>query len=155
MAKKKQLPEVYIDEHIKPGIIDTFKELGFKCLLIAKTRKYAGRDEKDYIGEIYSEGRLFATSDIEFATYVDENKIKHAGIILIPSGWDDDILDIALTGLLGIVMGEIEEYGKNALRRLIFYIAEDGFRVVDEKGKNHLLLSVDRYRQDLETEYPK
>jgi hypothetical protein len=151
---KKQLPEVYIDEHIKPGIVATFKELGFKCLLIAKTRKYAGRDEKDYIEEIYSEGRLFATSDVAFANYVHDNKIKHAGIILIPSGWDDETVEFATAGLLGIVRGEIQEFGKNALRRLIFYIAADGFRVVDEKGEDHLLLSVDAYRQDLETEYP-
>jgi hypothetical protein len=151
---KKQLPEVYIDEHIKPGIVDTFKELGFKCLLIAKTKKYAGRDERDYIGEIYSEGRLFVTGDVEFVTYVDENKVKHAGIILIPSGWDDEIVEFALAGLLRIVRGEIREFGKNALRRLIFYIAEDGFRVVDGKGEDTLLLSVEAFRQDLETEYP-
>jgi hypothetical protein len=152
--RKDKLPAAYIDEHIKPVVVETFKELGFKCISISKTRKYAGRDEKEYIGEIYSEGRLFATSDVEFANYVYDNRVKHAGIILIPPAWDDEIVEVALLGLLGIVRGEIEEHGKNALRRLIYYIAEDGFRVTDEKGEDHLLLSVEAYRQDLETEYP-
>src|SRR5215213_5578985 len=115
---KKTLPEFYIDEHIKPGIVETFKELGLKCLLISKARKYAGRDEKDYIGEIYAEGRVFVTSDVEFANYVYDNKIKHAGIVLIPSGWDNEIVEFAAAGLIGIVKGEIQDFGKNALRRL-------------------------------------
>jgi len=151
---KKSLPEIYFDEHIKPGVVETFRDLGFKCLLISKMRKYKSRDEKDYIEEIYSEGRVFVTSDIEFAKYVVDNKIKHSGILLIPSGWDSDIVEFATAGLIGIVKGEIEQGGKNALRRLIFYIAEDGFRVVDEKGKDTLLYSVEAFERDLNTEYP-
>jgi hypothetical protein len=57
MAKKKVLPQVYFDEHIKPPVVDSFRAEGFKCVLISKTRKYAGRDEKDYIEEIYAEGK--------------------------------------------------------------------------------------------------
>ena len=33
---KKALPELYLDDHIKPGVLEGFEEEGFKCLLIAK-----------------------------------------------------------------------------------------------------------------------
>ena len=151
---KKYLPQIYFDEHIKPGVIETFKDEGFRCLLISNTRKYKGRDEKDYIEEIYSEGRVFVTSDLEFADYVLEHKMKHAGILLIPSGWDNDTVEFATAGLIGIIKAEVEQGGKNALRRLIFYIADDGYRVVDEKGKNKLLYSIEAFQRDLDTEYP-
>ena len=49
---KKYLPQIYFDEHIKPGVIETFKDEGFRCLLISNTRKYKGRDAKDSIEEI-------------------------------------------------------------------------------------------------------
>ena len=81
---KPALPAVYFDEHIKPDVIEAFAEEGFKCLRISKTKKYAGRDEKDYIKEIYAEGKLFTTADIAFIDDVREQKIKHAGIVGIP-----------------------------------------------------------------------
>ena len=73
---KRDLPKLYFDEHVKPDVIMAFKEEGFKCLLISKTSKYAGRDEKDYIQEIYAEEKVFVTGDIEFIRYVVANKTR-------------------------------------------------------------------------------
>ena len=81
LMAKKVLPQVYFDEHIKPPVVDMFRKVGFKCVLISKTRKYAGRDEKDYIEEIYAEGKPFVTSDLEFVfDHVLARNVKHAGV---------------------------------------------------------------------------
>src|SRR5215217_1562515 len=138
---KPPLPQLYIDEHIKQEVIDTFKEQGFKCLLIANTRKYAGRDEKDYIEEIYAEGRVFVTSDVGFFHYLLDNKVKHAGVVLIPPGLADEDAEFGSYVMAGLLQGFIESDGKHALRRLVFYIAPDGFRVVDDTGDDELLYS--------------
>ena len=133
------LPQVYFDEHIKPPVVDSFRAEGFKCVLISKTKKYAGRDEKDYIGEIYAEGKPFVTSDSEFVIdYVVERDVKHAGIILIPKDYNDASDGELHTGLAHITKTLIQGLGKNALRRHIAYIAGDGLRVLDDKGKDDL-----------------
>jgi uncharacterized protein YbcV (DUF1398 family) len=145
---RRNLPQIYIDEHIKEGVVDTFTDKGFKCIFIAKTRKYAGRDEKDYIEEIYREGRLFATSDFEFADFVVVNKKKHAGIILLPSKWHDDIIELLVYEISDFIKTYIDELGKHAFRRLIVYVAEDGIHLIDEKGDDTILYSVDLLAQD-------
>jgi hypothetical protein len=139
MAKKKILPQVYFDEHIKPPVVDSFRAEGFKCVLISKTRKYAGRDEKDYVEEIYAEGKPFVTSDMEFVfDHVLENNVKHARIIAIPKDYNDASDGDLHTGLAYTAKLLIRGVGKNALRRHIIYIAEDGLRVLDDKGKDDL-----------------
>jgi hypothetical protein len=145
---KPPLPQLYFDEHIKQVVVDTFKEQGFKGLLISNTRKYAERDEKDYIQEIYAEGRVFVTSDVEFFYYLLDNKVKHAGVVLIPPGLTDDENQLGAFELAGLLKGYIDSGGKHALRRLIFYIAADGFRVVDDAGKDQLLYSWEALERD-------
>ena len=139
---KRDLPQIYFDEHIKPDVIEAFKDEGFKCLLIAKTRKYAGKDEKDYIMEIYAEGKLFATSDVAFISYVLEQNIKHAGIVGIPPDSDKTTRnDVSV--LAEIIKAYISGGGKNILRKSIIYVARDGYRLIDPQGKGTLLLSWD------------
>lgn len=142
MAKKKVLPQVYFDEHIKPPVVDEFREAGSKCVMIANTKGYAGREEQDYKEEIYAEGKPFVTSDSEFVDdHVLEHNVKHAGIILIPKVYNDASARDHHTALAEIAKIFIKEFGRNALRRHIIYIAEDGFRVLDDKGEDYLLAS--------------
>lgn len=100
---KPPLPELYIDEHIKQGVVDTFTEQGFKCLLIANTRKYAERNEEDYIEEIYPEGRVFVTSDVNFFHHLLDNKKRHAGVVLIPPRLTDDEYILGAFELAGLL----------------------------------------------------
>jgi hypothetical protein len=137
---KKLLPQVYFDEHIKPPVVDKFREEGFKCVMIANTRKYAGREEQDYIREIYAEGKPFVTCDLEFVDdHVLEHNVKHVGIILIPKVYNDASAGDHHAALAYMAKVFIKEHGRNALRRHIIYIAEDGFRVIDDKGEDLLL----------------
>lgn len=136
---KKVLPQIYFDEHIKPPVVDKFREAGFKCVMIANTKKYAGREEQDYIEEIYAEGKPFVTSDLEFVDdYVLEHNVKHAGIIAIPKDYNNPSDGDLHIGLALIAKELIRGLGKNALRRHIVYIGVDGLRVIDDKGKDDL-----------------
>src|SRR5215217_4358780 len=148
---KKTLPEIYVDEHIKPPVIEAFEECGFKCIQISKTKKYAGRNEDDYIEEIYSEGRLFATSDVQFRKRVlaKKNKVKRAGIVEIPPDVDYEDIGRVIGLLAGCVEGYIEAFGKNSLRNHVLYVAHDGFHLVDEKGKDLLRYSFEALDIDL------
>jgi hypothetical protein len=62
MAKMKPIV-AYFDEHIHPGVVNAFREQRFKCILISKTRKYAGLDEREYIQHIRAEGAFFVTGN--------------------------------------------------------------------------------------------
>src|ERR687885_1999911 len=104
--------------------------MGSGHLPIAKTKKYAGRDEKDYIKEIYAEGKLFATGDIAFIEYVREQSIKHAGIVWIPPPSAEETPLEIVSVLAQIIKWFIKDHGKNALRRLIVYIGKDGYRLI-------------------------
>src|SRR5829696_992157 len=147
---KRALPQLYCDENIKPAVVETFREQGFKCLLIAKTRQYVGRDEKDYIQEIYAEGKLFLTGDVEFVNYVLINNIRHAGILQIHPSWDNETAGSMAATLAELVKGQAQEYGTNSLRNVVLYIGEDGYHKV-EKGMDTLLYSFDKLLIDLDT----
>ncbi len=137
---KKVLPPIYFDEHIKPPVVEKFREEGFKCVMIAKTKKYAGRKEQEYIGEIRAEGKPFVTSDSEFVLdHVVEHNAKHAGIILIPKVYNDASAGELHTSLASIAKTYIRELGRNALRQHIIYIANDGIRMTDDKGQDDLV----------------
>src|SRR5919202_1114114 len=140
---KRDLPKLYFDEHVKPDVIMAFKEGGFKCLLISKTSKYAGRDEKDYIQEIYAEEKVFVTGDIEFIRYVVANKIKHAGILGVPSTWDNEIAGKASAALAGLVKTRVRQLGKNSLKKVVLYVDDDGYHVI-AKGIQRLVYSMDK-----------
>ncbi len=140
--KRKLKTTVYFDEHIHKSIVDSFKDLNYRCLFISKTKKYAGRDEKDYIAEIYSEGAIFVTSDLEFFEYIIGNKIFHSGVVYFPSKWDDETNSFAASGMAGYLKGTIDRQGKRSLINSAFYVADDGYHLV-ENGKDDLIMSTD------------
>jgi hypothetical protein len=148
---KKTLPQVYVDEHIKPAVMEAFEECGFKCIQISKTKKYAGREEEDYIQEIYAEGRLFVTNDVKFRKHVVANNIKHAGIVEIPQNLAYERLVTVTAVWAGCVEAYVEEFGRNSLRNHVFYIANDGFHIIDDKGKDQLWYSSEAFDIDLGT----
>ena len=148
---KKTLPQIYVDEHIKPPVIEACEECGFKCIRISKTKKYAGREEKDYIQDIYAEGKLFVTNDVKFRRYVVANNVKHAGIVEMPQNLDYERMITVTAVLAGCVEGYVEELGRNSLRKHVFYIANDGFHIIDENGKDQLWYSAEAFDIDLGT----
>ena len=64
------LPQIYCNVHFKPRAVEAFTEQGLKCIQISDTSKYKDRDEKDFIGEMYAEGKLFSIGDLAITEYV-------------------------------------------------------------------------------------
>jgi hypothetical protein len=148
---KRVLPAIYFDEQLKPDVRKPFEEEGFRCLQIAKTAKYAGRDEADYINEIYAEEKLFATGDFTFIAYVREQNIKHGGIVGIPPPSSEDIPYDDIGILAQIIKVFIRNHGRNCLRKHIVYIGRDGYRMTKPQGEDILLYSWGAYHVDFET----
>ena len=140
---------IYLDEHLNQNIAEAFKLMRFRCIFIAKTTKYRGRDEIDYIGQIAGEGALFATSDIKFVDKILKHGIKHAGIALLPSEWQPDTLSFAAAGLGGILRGAIDKDDKRGLRNQIYNIADDGYHQI-HKGTDKLIYSIGKMELDIQ-----
>lgn len=149
MSDKKFLSKIYFDEHVHKSVVDSFRDQKFVCLLISCTIRYKGKDEKEYISKLFSEGAIFVTADSEFVDYVIEGNLKHAGIILLPTKWEDEALGFASAGLAGYIRGWIEKSGRRSLNDKIFYIADTGFHLIDH-GTDQLVYSIDRMEMDVE-----
>ena len=148
---KKSLPQIYVDEHIKPPVIEAFEECGFKCIRISNTKQYAGRKEEAYIQAFYREGRPFVTNDRKFRKYVVANNPKHAGIVEIPQDLDYEDMVTVSAVWAGCLEGYVEGLGRNSLRRHVFYTSNDGFRIIDPKGKDQLWFAFEALNIDLGT----
>jgi|GEM_PF-5392741 len=140
---------IYFDEHIHLETVEAFKMMGFRCVAIARTTKYAGREERDYINEIAAEGALFLTADKKFVDDIVARGTHDVGIILVPTGWEDSTLSFAAAGLAGCLRGAIDNQGKRSLGNQVYYIADDGYHLI-EKGKDKLFYSVGRLELDMD-----
>lgn len=84
MAKKRR-PTIVVDEHVHPEVAGVYREVGFRTLSAARDRRYAGRDEHDYVDELYAANEIFVTSDLKFMGWVlKEHGTRHAGLVCLP-----------------------------------------------------------------------
>ena len=132
---------IYLDEHIPSEIKATFQEMKLRTLEIAKTRKYAGRDEFDYIHELLSENAIFITSDLKFIKQVVEQDVKHAGIVHIPEDADKEEKIAFAWVAAGVIKGLLEKPAIS-LHDTIVYSDHDGLHFL-KKGKDSLIISYD------------
>lgn len=91
---------------------------------IGKTRRFRGRDEADYLPELYRENAVFATADRAFLEANETH--RHAGIVWVPEP-KDAIAEFAAEAILRIV----DERGIHGMRGVVMFPANDGFHVHD------------------------
>jgi hypothetical protein len=144
---KKSLPQIYADEHIKPGAVEGFTEVGFKCIRISES-KYRELDEHEFFRYLYAENALLATGDLEYVQHAREQNFKHAGILEILPDLDNGEANWAADGLAKIARVHIQMYGKHALRKHILHYANDGVRITDDKGDDSLFYSWEAIERD-------
>jgi hypothetical protein len=147
---KPPLPRIYCDVHIKPGAIEAFTEVGFKCIRIPES-KYRGTDEHDFFPGLYAENALLATGDERFTQHARENNSRHAGILEIRQDLNNVEANWAADGLAKVAKAHIHELGKHALRRHILYFDNDGLRITDDKGDDELFKSWEAIERELGT----
>lgn len=131
---KKRRPTIVVDEHVHPGVADVFKEVGFRTIFAARDRRYAGRDEHAYIGELYAANEVFVTADLEFSLWVlREHGTRHAGLVCLPFG------DVEFrTGFAAVTAGWLwgsTDHSPFALRGKIIYWSQAGLQELDSRSR--------------------
>ena len=151
MTKKKsrELPAIFIDENIIPDVIIAFRP-NFRTFEISHQNKFKGKDEKDYIAELYASNGIFITSDAKFVNYVLDNGIKHAGIVLIPEQMTNSEKSFFADIVCGFIKGGCSS-SPFTFRNFVFYPAHDGLRTIN-KGNDKLEFSWDWLSQMIEND---
>jgi hypothetical protein len=139
---------IYLDEHLPSEIKIPFQEMKLRTLEISKTKKYAGRNEFDYIHELFSENAVFATSDLEFVEGILDQNTKHAGIVYIPKDMARDDKITFVWAAAGFIRG-LTDNSSVLVHNQIIYPAVDGVHIF-EKGKDKLDMSWDWLNKEAE-----
>jgi hypothetical protein len=141
---KRKLPSICLDEHLPPYVKACFRAEGFRVVRASESR-YKGRDERDYLDEMYSTNEVFVTAD--FVDDLVESGIKrHAGVVWIPTQVDEEQRTGFSELAASLIKFKVGEDGPFAMRGLLLYPEETGVMIFDSE-KDHLLISWDRLAQ--------
>jgi predicted nuclease of predicted toxin-antitoxin system len=126
--RTRKLPSVCLDEHMHPRIADAFRPT-FRTVEVAQTSRLKGRDEAEFISELYRENAIFVTSDGVFVDDAIEKRLKHAGIILIPEQItvDEKVLFAEIAG--EYVRGSCSA-SPHAFRGFVLYPGHSGLHTI-------------------------
>jgi hypothetical protein len=125
-STRRALPSICVDEHLGPRVAGAFRPI-FRTIEAAKTRALKGRDEREYLPELFRENALFVTSDAEFVAEVRRAGVRHAGIVFIPTEMTENekVLFAQIAG--GFVQGGCHS-SRFQFRNRLLYPAHDGLR---------------------------
>lgn len=126
----------------------------FRTIAASKTNVLKGRDERDYLPELYRENALFVTSDERFVIHVRSGGLRHAGIIFIPEQMthDEKVLFAKIAG--GFVQGACSS-SRFRLRNRLLYPADDGLRSALLDKVDELEFSWEWFGKMLDRKEPK
>jgi len=141
MAKRRYT--LYLDEHIDPAAKPIFEEVGFRCIRISESR-YRGQDEHDYVANLYAEGAVFVTGDQRFIEDVEEQRMRHAGIIWIPATLLRDEKQL----LVAVMAGFLKGADLRQMKGIIMYLAHDGIHFRG-RARDLLVYSIQSIQQDV------
>ena len=131
---KKRRPTIVVDEHVHPEIAEVFKEVGFRTLFAARDRRYGGRDEHDYIGQLYAANEIFVTSDLKFSLWVlREHGTRHAGLVCLPFA-DAEFRAGFAAVTAGWLWGSTD-HSPFAIRGKILYWGRGGLHELDSESR--------------------
>jgi hypothetical protein len=148
MAKtRRKLPTICVDEHLPPYVRSGFKDAGFR--VVEASRDYRGRDEREYLGEMYAKNEVFVTADQEFVEDVfREGLARHAGIVWLPAAMDHEQRTGGVELAAALIKFHTAEHGHLGMRGVVLYLARDGFRGWDGRTRTDtLIISWDRLMQ--------
>lgn len=148
MARAKRRPSICLDEHLHPRVAEAFKGT-FRTIEVSRTNRFKGRDELQYISELYRENAIFVTSDGVFIGEVVENGLRHAGLIFVPQQMTLDEKVLFAEIVCGFVRGGCTA-SPFAFRGRILHPAHDGLRTIFSK-RDELEFSWDWLSQMLGT----
>lgn len=130
--RAKKGPGICVDEHIVIEIADVFRR-DFSVIEAGRSNEFHGRDERDYLPNLYERNLVFVTSDYEFVKEAVDQDLRHAGIVYIPPALELDektyFADIARAWIRGGT-----RTSPFAFRGHTLYPAHDGVRFFRRQG---------------------
>jgi hypothetical protein len=132
--RKRRLPVICIDENLGPAVAAAFRP-EFRVVEIAKTSRFKGREEREYLAELYRENAVFVTSDGDFVNDAVERDLRHAGIVYVPSKMthDEKVYFAEVVG--GFIRGGSVS-SPHVFRGCVLYPGYDGLRAIRSKIDN-------------------
>jgi hypothetical protein len=124
----------------------------FRILLASKSKRFRGRDERDYIQELRAENIAFVTQDGEFVEAVISDGVRHAGIVWLPGRADRGELAASAAVGLGRLRGLLD-YGGRAANDYIVKVDHQGLaviwrgRTVESSSIEQITFEVEEYMQ--------
>lgn len=130
--KARKLPTICLDEHAHPGIGVVMRR-NFHVIETAHSDRFKGRDEADYIAELYRENAIFLTSDGAFVNEVLDNNIRHAGPIFVPTQMTPGEKTLYADILGRFILGACRATSRLTFQGTVFYPGHDGLRTIKSR----------------------
>jgi hypothetical protein len=126
--RRSKLPSICVDEHIPPNVTARFR-LVLRTVEASKQARFRGRDEREYLRELFAQNTVFATSDVKFVEDTRSRGVKHAGLIYLPNRMTDSEKEYFAELAAVFVQGGCRS-SSSAFHNCILYPAHDGVRLI-------------------------
>jgi len=111
----------------------------------SKSKKFWGRDEREYLKKINKESAVFVTSDAEFITDITNDRTAHSGVIFIDNKMTmQRRIDYVLNSIL-LIQVFTENASSNLNNKII--ISDDNGISVTDGHRNYFFISWGRIEE--------
>ena len=138
-SQKRLHPPVLVDEHIHPGVRQALA-LHMRVTDASTTWKFRGKDEREYIQELYLSNTAFATSDRIFVNEILHAGTKHGGIIYVPNKLASHDLEV-FAEVAGIFISAWYLRARYEFRGCTLYPTKEGLHLIKPKQDSELVFS--------------
>lgn len=104
------------------------------------TWKFRGKDEREYIHDLYLSNTAFATSDRIFVNEVLDAGTKHGGIIYVPNKSASHDLEV-FAEVAGIFISTWNQRARYEFRGCTLYPTKEGLHLIRRKQDSELVFS--------------
>jgi len=130
---------VLTDEHVHPNVTAAFG-LQLRTVEASRVWRFRGRDERDYLQELYKDNVVFATSDRVFVNEVLGTPRKHAGIVYLPNESSGHDLEIFAEVASIFIAGGCRS-SPRAFHNCVLYPTKEGIYLVKGDKPSELVFS--------------
>ncbi|MGH8110668.1 MAG: hypothetical protein ACREPL_01830 [Rhodanobacteraceae bacterium] len=104
------------------------------------TWKFRGKDEHEYIHDLYLSNTAFATSDRIFVNEILDTSTKHGGIIYVPNRSASHDLEV-FAEVAGIFISAWYHQARYEFRGCTLYPTKEGLHLIRRRQESELVFS--------------
>ena len=140
----KKQKTYYLDAHCS-YLSSYLRNQGVRVIETSKSKKFWGRDEREYLKKINKESAVFVTSDAEFITDITNDRTAHSGVIFIDNKMTmQRRIDYVLNSIL-LIQVFTENASSNLNNKII--ISDDNGISVTDGHRNYFFISWGRIEE--------